>query len=88
MHDLNLDEMMVPRYAPPLQPTGKLKVQFQFAENRTTLTVIIIEVSMVLRWLVPLVVNAHILLYTIFEEILCPFSFSLGSYIIFWVKDV
>jgi len=43
MHDLNLEEMMVPRYTAPLQPTGRLKVQLQFAEN--SLNVIIIEVS-------------------------------------------
>lgn len=42
MHDLNLEEMMVPRYTAPLQPTGKLKVQLQFSEN--SLNVIIIEV--------------------------------------------
>ncbi|KAL4238844.1 hypothetical protein ACF0H5_003551 [Mactra antiquata] len=41
MHDLNLEEMMVPRYATPLQPTGKLKVQLQFSDN--ALNVIIIE---------------------------------------------
>jgi len=44
MHDLNLEEMMVPRMAPQQQPTGKLRVQFQFNENKTSLTVIIIEV--------------------------------------------
>ena len=42
MHDLNLDEMMTPRYAAPVQPTGKLKVQLQFGEK--ALHVIIIEV--------------------------------------------
>lgn len=44
MHDLNLEEMMVPRLAPQQQPTGKLKVQFQFNSNKTALTVIVIEV--------------------------------------------
>ena len=43
MHDLNLDEMMAPRYATPVQPTGKLKVQLQFGEK--ALHVIIIEVT-------------------------------------------
>ena len=43
MHDLNLDEMMAPRYATPVQPTGKLKVQLQFGEK--ALHVIIIEVK-------------------------------------------
>ncbi|XP_061173274.1 uncharacterized protein LOC133182440 [Saccostrea echinata] len=43
MHDLNLEEMVVPRLAAPLQPTGKLKIQFQYSEDRTSLTVIIIE---------------------------------------------
>ena len=42
MHDLNLEEMMTPRYAAPVQPTGKLKVQLQFGEK--ALHVIIIEV--------------------------------------------
>ena len=42
MHDLNLEEMMAPRYAAPLQPTGRLKVQLQFSED--SLNVIIIEV--------------------------------------------
>ncbi|XP_045163194.1 synaptotagmin-11-like isoform X2 [Mercenaria mercenaria] len=41
MHDLNLEEMMTPRYATPLQPTGRLKVQLQFTDN--ALNVIIIE---------------------------------------------
>ncbi|XP_052273428.1 synaptotagmin-11-like [Dreissena polymorpha] len=41
MGDLNLEEMMAPRYAAPLQPTGKLKVQLQFTDN--ALNVIIIE---------------------------------------------
>ncbi|KAL5008999.1 hypothetical protein ScPMuIL_014580 [Solemya velum] len=43
MHDLNLEEMMVPRYNPQLKPTGKLKVQLQFTDENTSLTVIIIE---------------------------------------------
>ncbi|XP_052766249.1 synaptotagmin-17-like [Mya arenaria] len=41
MGDLNLEEMMVPQYTAPLQPTGKLKVQLQFTDN--ALNVIIIE---------------------------------------------
>lgn len=44
MHDLNLDDMMMPSLTPPMPPTGKLKVQFQMSEDRTSLTVIIIEV--------------------------------------------
>ena len=47
MHDLNLDEMMAPRYATPVQPTGKLKVQLQFGEK--ALHVIIIEVKHTLK---------------------------------------
>ncbi|XP_022330240.1 uncharacterized protein LOC111128726 [Crassostrea virginica] len=43
MHDLNLEEMVVHRMTIPLHPTGKLKVQFQYLEDRTSLTVIIIE---------------------------------------------
>ncbi|XP_069116115.1 synaptotagmin-11-like isoform X2 [Argopecten irradians] len=43
MHDLNLEEMMVPRQAPQQLPTGRLKVQFQFNANRSALTVIVIE---------------------------------------------
>ncbi|CAC5380377.1 unnamed protein product [Mytilus coruscus] len=43
MHDLNLDDMMMPSFTPPMPPTGKLKVQFQMAENKTSLTVIVIE---------------------------------------------
>ncbi|XP_067680564.1 uncharacterized protein [Haliotis asinina] len=42
LHDLNLEEM-IPRYAPPVQPTGNLKVQLQFSHDNTTLTVIIVE---------------------------------------------
>ena len=42
MHDLNLDEMMNPGYAAPVQSTGKLKVQIQFGDK--ALHVIIIEV--------------------------------------------
>ena len=45
MHDLNLEEMVFHRMTIPLHPTGKLKVQFQYLEDRTSLTVIIIEVS-------------------------------------------
>ena len=45
MHDLNLEEMVVHRMTIPVHPTGKLKVQFQYLEDRTSLTVIIIEVS-------------------------------------------
>lgn len=43
MHDLNLDDMMMPRFTPPMPPTGRLKVQFQMSEHNTALTVIIIE---------------------------------------------
>ncbi|KAJ8309317.1 hypothetical protein KUTeg_014191 [Tegillarca granosa] len=43
MHDLNLEEMMLPRFMPQLEPTGKIKVQFQLSEDKMTLTVIIIE---------------------------------------------
>ncbi|ESO96569.1 synaptotagmin 21, partial [Lottia gigantea] len=42
LHDLNLDEL-VPRYAPPVSPTGKLKVQLQFTDDKHAITVIIIE---------------------------------------------
>ena len=45
MHDLNLDEMMAPSYAAPLQSTGKLKVQIQFGDK--ALHVIIIEVRII-----------------------------------------
>lgn len=45
MHDLNLEEMMLPRFMPQLEPTGKIKVQFQLSEDKMTLTVIIIEVN-------------------------------------------
>ena len=44
MHDLNLEEMM-PRYAPPVKPAGQLKLQLNFADERTTLNIFIIEVS-------------------------------------------
>lgn len=49
MHDLNLEEMVVHRSAVPLNPTGKLKVQFQYSEDRTSLMVIIIEVIIMSR---------------------------------------
>lgn len=48
MHDLNLDDMMMPSFTPPMPPTGKLKVQFQMAENKTSLTVIVIEVRRII----------------------------------------
>lgn len=49
MHDLNLDDMMMPSFTPPIPPTGKLKVQFQMAENKTSLTVIVIEVNRIIH---------------------------------------
>lgn len=49
MHDLNLEEMVVHRSAVPLNPTGKLKIQFQYSEDRTSLMVIIIEVIIMSR---------------------------------------
>uniref|UniRef100_A0A0L8FKI2 C2 domain-containing protein n=1 Tax=Octopus bimaculoides TaxID=37653 RepID=A0A0L8FKI2_OCTBM len=42
MHDLNLEEM-VPRYAPPVKPTGQLKLQLNFVEDKTSLNIFIIE---------------------------------------------
>ncbi|XP_041350741.1 uncharacterized protein LOC121369750 [Gigantopelta aegis] len=42
LNDLNLDEMQ-PRFAPPIESTGKLKVQLQFSPDQASLTVIIVE---------------------------------------------
>ncbi|XP_070180492.1 synaptotagmin-C-like [Littorina saxatilis] len=42
LHEINLEELL-PRYAPPVQPTGRLKLQLQFSDDMTTLNVIIIE---------------------------------------------
>ncbi|GAB1601478.1 synaptotagmin-7-like [Argonauta hians] len=42
MHDLNLEEM-APRYAPPVKPTGQLKLQLNFIEDKTSLNIFIIE---------------------------------------------
>ncbi|XP_076464705.1 uncharacterized protein LOC143296567 [Babylonia areolata] len=42
LHELDLEELL-PRYAPPVQPTGRLKLQLQFTEEKTVLNVIIIE---------------------------------------------
>lgn len=42
MHDLNLEEM-TPRYAPPVKPAGQLKLQLNFADERTSLNIFIIE---------------------------------------------
>ena len=44
LHEINLEDLL-PRYAPPVKPTGMLKLQLQFTEDRTTLNVIIIEVG-------------------------------------------
>lgn len=43
LHEINLEEL-IPRYAPPVKPTGRLKVQLQFADDKSSLNVIIIEV--------------------------------------------
>ncbi|CAG5133016.1 unnamed protein product, partial [Candidula unifasciata] len=40
--ELNLEEL-IPRYAPPIKPTGKLKLQLLWSTDKTSLTVIIIE---------------------------------------------
>ncbi|KAK3764028.1 hypothetical protein RRG08_004392 [Elysia crispata] len=40
--EINLEEL-IPRYAPPIKPTGKLKLQLLWAADKTSLTVIIIE---------------------------------------------
>ncbi|XP_035826582.1 synaptotagmin-1 [Aplysia californica] len=40
--EINLEDLL-PRYAPPIKPTGKLKLQLLFSTDRISLTVIIIE---------------------------------------------
>ncbi|CAG5129889.1 unnamed protein product, partial [Candidula unifasciata] len=40
--DLNLEELM-PRYVPPIKPSGKLRLQLLWSQDNNSLTVIIIE---------------------------------------------
>ena len=52
LHEINLEDLL-PRYAPPVKPTGMLKLQLQFSEDRTTLNVIIIEVGRARSYSIP-----------------------------------